>query len=481
MTPPETRRAPSSALLVVALVLFAVPRLAMLTRYPPWQDEIWTLDVLQRDFPTMLRWIVADQTHPPLFYALAWCWRRVGDDSLWWMRLLPALIGTGTAVPLVALCRAARLEPRAARLAVALAAASPWLVFYSVELRDYGLYVALATASLAAWLRARDAAPGDHAPRRVLLAVNVALVYSHYFGWLVIAAEGVDALFAARRRLVPFARSAAWTALAFAPWAALVVRRAVRYPRGLDMVSWIPRPTVGDLVDPYIAAIGSSPWLGVDLAIVVLASGAIAWGASRVSRQRVAAIDGAFTFLLLAATVPAALAFGTSVLGPRSMWVARYMLAVAPPFLVLIALGVSAVLPARSGWLALGFALWPASLTARHFVRRDEKVPFDTILRNIAARDSTSARVPVYALDYSEGGPLAWSAAHEPGRLDVSTISGVDSVQAPHAWVVWNEVKPPVGPTPTARLVRQGYRVQQQFWVRGMEDSVIAVAVSRIR
>ncbi len=488
MTPPVTRRAASGTplLLLLALALFAVPRLAMLTRYPPWQDELWTLDVVQRDFPTMLRWVVADQTHPPLFYALAWAWRRVGPDALWWMRLLPALIGIGTAVPVVALCRAARLGSRAAVTAVALCAASPWLVFYSVELRDYGLYAALATASLAAWLRARDAEPLDRGPWRVLVVINIALVYSHYFGWLVIVAEGADALLAARRRLVPFARSTAWTALAFAPWAGLVVRRAVRFPRGLEMVSWIPRPVIGDFLDPYRSALGMSPWVGVDLALVVLAGGAIAWCVLRQRerpREGGAAEDGNSPLipLLLAATLPGVLTFAASLVGPRSMWVARYLLAVAPPFLVLVAVAIAAGLPARKRVLAIVFALWPAALTAWHASRRDEKVAFDAIAREIGVRDAAVSGTPVYALDYTEGGPLAWIAARHAPHLDVTTIASVDSIRAPRAWVVWNEAMPPRGPTPTARLIRDGYRVEQEFFVRGMDDSVVVIAVRRAR
>ena len=505
----------SSALLLLALAVFAVPRLAMLTRYPPWQDELWTLDVLARDFPTMLRWIVADQTHPPLFYAMAWVWQRVGGDALWWMRLLPALIGIAAAVPLVALCRAARLGALGTWLAVLLAAASPWLVFYSAELRGTGLYATLAVASLAAWLRARDSATNDRAPWRLLLVVNVAMVYSHYFGWLVVAAEGADALVAARRRLPRFVRIAAWTALAFAPWVVLVVRRAIRFPRGLEMVAWIPRPTLGDFLDPYRAAFGASPWLGVDLALVVLAGGAIAWRLAREGGGREAggsehsgrddagergerrAREGPLTPLALAATLPAVIALVASATGPRSMWVARYLLAVAVPFLVLAAAAATGLLAPRLRPAALALALWPAALTAWHGARRDEKVAYDAIVRGMVARDSArdsgrdttrdvardaAARAtPVVALDYEEGGPLAWVAAHGHVSFAVTTVPSVDSIHSPRAWVVWNAAQPPPGPPPTARLLRRGYRVEDEFFVRGMDDSVVAVAVRRAR
>lgn len=483
MTPPATRRAPPAVPLLLALALFAVPRLALLTRYPPWQDELWTLDVLRRDFPTMLRWVVADQTHPPLFYALGWAWQRAGSGELWWMRLLPALIGIGTAIPVLALCRAARLEFRAAFLAVLLCAASPWLVFYALELRDYGLYAALATASLAAWLRVREA-PDDRGRWRVLTAVNVLLVYSHYFGWLVIAAEGADVLRSARRRLVPLARSAGWTVLAFLPWVALVVRRAVRFPRGLDMVSWIERPAIGDILDPFRAALGASPWIGLDLALVVLAFGVIVALLMR-ERTRPDSRAGAFVPLLIATVLPPVIVLGASIAGPRSMWVARYLLGVAPPFLVLLAAGISAALPARATSLVLAAGLWPAVLTTWHAAVRDEKVPFDAIARGIADRDAAHGASPVFALDYAEGGPLAWAAVRAApagaAPLAVATIPSVDSLVAPRAWVVWNEHRPPPGAPPPARLIRRGYRAEQEFFVRGMGDSVVSLAVRRVR
>jgi hypothetical protein len=252
------------------------------------------------------------------------------------------------------------------------------------------------------------------------------------------------------------------------------------------MVSWIPRPVVGDFFDPYRAALGTSPWIGVDLTLVVLAGGAIAWCVLR-ERGRPRGDGGAeggnspLVPLLLAATIPAVLTFGASVAGPRSLWVARYVLAVAPPFLVLVAVAVTATLPARARSLAFAFALWPAALTAWHATRRDEKVAFDTITREIGGRDAAIPGTPVYALDYTEGGPLAWVSARLPPHVAVSTLVSVDSVRAPRAWVVWNEAMPPHGPTPTARLIRHGYRVEQEFFVRGMDDSVVVIAVRRAR
>jgi hypothetical protein len=224
--------------------------------------------------------------------------------------------------------------------------------------------------------------------------------------------------------------------------------------------------------------------MGVDLMVVVLAGGAIAWCVLRARPRAGGAVgvgNSPLNALLLAATLPVALTFAASVVGPRSMWVARYMLAVAPPFLVLAAVAITGALPARARSMAFAFALWPAALTAWHASRRDEKVAFDAITSEIGTRDAAAPGAPVYALNFTEGGPLAWLAARRTPHLAVSTIASVDSVHAPRAWVVWNEAMPPFGPTPTARLIRDGYRVEQQFFVRGMDDSVVVIAVRRTR
>src|SRR3970040_667023 len=100
------------------------------------------------------------------------------------------------------------------------------------------------------------------------------------------------------------------------------------------MVAWIPRPTLGDFLDPYRAAFGASPWLGGDLALVVLAGGAIAWRLAREGGGREAggsehsgrddagergerrAREGALPPLALAATPPGVIARVARAAGP---------------------------------------------------------------------------------------------------------------------------------------------------------------------
>ena len=92
-------------LTVCAVGLFAAFRLAELTRYALWYDELFSLTLAQMGWGDLLRAAVHDRTNPPLFYLIFKGWIDVGGTSVAWMRLLPCLTGISAAVPLAALAR----------------------------------------------------------------------------------------------------------------------------------------------------------------------------------------------------------------------------------------------------------------------------------------------------------------------------------------------------------------------------------------
>lgn len=480
MTDSSTRPRARVATAAVALGAFAAFRLPALVRYPPWTDEVWTIATYHRLFSNMLRTEADDQTQPPLFYALLWFWRKAGGDALWWLRLLPCLFGILIALPVLAICRRARLGAEATVLALALVASSQLMIFYSDELRNYSLYALLAACSLALWMRVRE----EGAPRdvRLLTIVNVALVYSHYFGGLVVAAEWLDAVVAKRSRLRVMTASGALTAVSLVPWAAFVVSRAMRSGDALGNAAWIPRPQIGDFLDPFRLALGRSPSLALDLALLVLIGGAIALLVVRARREQPMLVA-----LAVVALAPAVLAFAASVLSPRSVWVTRYLLATAVPFLVLTGAAVTALLPMHARRFAVAFALWPAALSIAALADGREKVRFDRLADGIVAA-SPRAGADVFALDWVEGGPLRYQAARFPGSLRVTLLPSVDSLTTASGWLLWSEHHPPRGLPPAAALLRRGYRTGSPISVTGMyddqlgrTDSVVALPFQRAR
>ncbi len=457
------------------VLAFAVLRLATLTHYPPWTDEVWTFGILPASFRRLLRWFADDQTHPPLFYVLLWCWERIGGASLAWLRLFPSLIGSLTAVPLVWLCRAARLDRRATILAIAIGAMMPVLVAYSNEVRSYALVVLLTAASLACWLRMRQREAPPSAFGR-LTVVNILLVYTHFFGVLVVIAEWCDSLRASRRRAGAMTRSGALTALALVPWAAYVVHRGAITGHQLQVVDWIVRPTMSDLIEPYAWLLGGSPWFAVDLAMVVAVGASIAvW----LFRTRTTPEGDAGISLLFAAIIPVLITFVFSAIAPRSAWVLRYMIVIAAPLVVLVAAALTG-LAAKHFVLRVAvptaFAIWIAGTTMQWIRLDQEKVHFDRIAIAIGARAGPAI---VYSEEYVEGAPLQWIARSVAPSVTVRMIHSVRAVSADSGWILWSEAHPPIGLPPAAALIRRGYRIGVPVFSLGMRDSVIALPFSR--
>lgn len=460
----------------LALAAFAVLRLAALTRYPLWGDETWTLDVGANGFSMAMRRYADDQTHPPLFYSALWVWRRFGPDTVAWVRFLPCLAGIATAVPVLALARAAKFTARATLLSVLLCAGSGILVAYSAELRDYSLLALVGTASLAIWLRARDGSgwPG----LGTLTIVNGVLAYSHYFGLFVIAAEWCDSALWARQRLKAVTLSAAVSVATLLPWIAETIERAYLTGHRLEVLAWLQHPEPGDLFDLPRAALGESPWLAVDLALIVLVVAAVAvWAWRRRGTGQMPAIR----VLALAVTIPAGVSYVASVVGPHPMWLDRYLIATVPPMLLLVAGALdNLVSRARTATVAVvALALAPAALTTASLVRGRERPRFDLVVRDVTSRE-TATVATVIAGDPRESGPLAY-AARAAGLAQCLQVS-VDaprSVAADSGWYAWSEEHPPAGPPPPAVLIRRGYRVSAPLGFAALRDSLVVVRFSR--
>jgi len=111
------------------------------------------------------------------------------------------------------------------------------------------------------WLffRYKDRARDDRRELIALFVVNLLLVYTHYFGWLVVAGEALVLLVGRRDKVRPFALSTAALLLMFGPWAYLVARTA--HGRGglASNIGSFARPSLlGDLGGFYALLTGVS-------------------------------------------------------------------------------------------------------------------------------------------------------------------------------------------------------------------------------
>jgi hypothetical protein len=450
--------APRLQLILTALfaALYAAVRLRHLTATCLWFDEIFSVHAARHAWGELWRFAAADLIHPPLFYALLKIWIAAGGESLLWLRLFPALTSIAALVPFLLLARELRLGASATNVALLLMAANGYLIKYAQEVRMYSLLLLLTLFSL--WLFARllnARSSSDNAKRETfglqlaLAAVNLTLVYTHYYGWLVVACEAAFLLFKDRRKLRAFLLASVALALLFVPWVALCAREAGEGGGLAQNIGWIARPGARDiwqlfalLNEPFYfrqssveslyargGAVLALLLVGLPVALLILrtlmrrrhepaprvedersTSAGDKIEASADDRLKTREDDAgaeALLFLSLFTLLPVALAFAASHLLPESVWGERHLIVVAAPYALLAGVALTSLRPfwIKSAALAV-LCCWFTLAGALALVGRDENYIWCAWenLAASAARDETRTEANARADTRGAGG-----------------------------------------------------------------------------
>jgi mannosyltransferase len=189
-------------LLVGIVGVGAVLRFATLGAQSYWFDEAQAAHEMRLPLDSMLTSMFAHETNPPLYFVLGWGWSHVFGSSEVALRSLSALAGIA-AIVLAYLCGRELVSRSAGLLAAALAALSPFMIWYSQEAREYMLLAALCGGSLLYFARAW------HDPRRFNIAgwavFSALAVLTHSFAAFVVAPEALFLLYVIRTRGVVIA------------------------------------------------------------------------------------------------------------------------------------------------------------------------------------------------------------------------------------------------------------------------------------
>lgn len=463
---PAPRRALPDRLLLAFGAAYVALRLAHLVRWDLWFDELFGVGLAYLDWSGLLARAAADQTNPPLFYLLLKGWVALGGADPAWLRLLPLGIALLALWPLVRLLALLRPPGAARTAALALFAVSPMLVFYAVELRAYALLFLLGTAALLETARLTlEDAPGPGAAPRLALW-NVLLVYTHYFGGFVIAAEWTAFLLLRRERWRVPLLSALPAVVAFLPWAAAVVHAAAASHTVAPTIAWIARPGLTELLAApgFLLALGAPrPLAGVGLLALALAVLGVRAPAAdpraRATRR----------LLALFATIPALLAFVASWLLPRSIWSPRYLIESAAPAIVLIGLGLTTLGPraARAATLALALlALGTLGWGA------DAKTGWRTLTARLD--DGQGAPLEVYTFESYTALPLRYYAGLDGRAVDVRMVRAPSELAGADGWVVERPGAWPGGDHGSEALRRWGLTVTDSASASGPGELVQA-------
>ena len=182
------RMAGNRCLVLLLLSLLALGlRLIRLSYQPLWWDEGWSLYFATTSIRNMLE-LTAVDIHPPLYYLLLHFWIRLFGPGVISVRLLSVLIGTAT-VPLLYAAGRRLSGHRGGLLAAFLLAISPFHIYYSQEVRMYGLVTLFGVAALtfATQWDARERYPGLKPWVGYVLAATAALYTAYYAAFLLLA------------------------------------------------------------------------------------------------------------------------------------------------------------------------------------------------------------------------------------------------------------------------------------------------------
>lgn len=423
----------SGIFVVLVCVIYVAARLWRLDDSCLWFDEIFSVHAAEHSWNSLFWFVAQDLIHPPLFYVLLKLWIGIGGESVFWLRLLPVLFSVLAIFPFVRFCRELKLETPVILLSLGLLAVNGALIKYTQTLRMYSMLMFMSLLSM--WLFARYLNRGKSFVWLVI--ANVLLVYTHYFGWLVIGSE-VAALLIFQR--IKWRRAVAMLAIAaagFVPWF-IAVWKAVRHGSDLSQnIAWQARPGPRelltfaiDLVEPfYFQASNAEPasiyLVSVPLLLVFAAAMIeylIKWGRKREK--------GSGAVLVLFVLVPLIVAFAASWLLPHSVWGTRHLIVVFPPMMVLCANAVQGfhLRPVR-----IGAVIFVVALCVAAFIRNvNRDMPrhvwcgWNDAASDIAAKDTTGAGpTMIYAFDDLVAYHL-WFALRNAEGYQVSVVKGVD-------------------------------------------------------
>lgn len=488
----------------IIVLLYIALRLWRLGDACLWFDEIFSIHAAEHSWSGLVPFVAKDLIHPPLFYFLLKLWIAIGGEGQIWLRLFPVIFAALALIPFWLLCRELKLRSVTVVVAFGLFAVNGSMIKYAQEVRMYSLLMFLSLTSI--WLFSRFFFRGKSF--WVLVIANILLVYSHYFGWFVVAAEVAAILLAQRIKLLQILLMAGVVAALFAPWLFALFHFAEPGSDVRQNIGWVPRPGIRsfldlafDLVDPFYFQQNSlEPTANFILAVpmaIIIVGGLVVYLLSfghEESRDRV-------FFLLGFCVVPIFVAFVLSWMLPVSVWGSRHLIIIFPPVFLLAAHVLCSERFGKWKFALIGPAAILIVAAFVQFVRAGQRediwCTWERLEHELPSRGPRSVYVFEDLVAYQ-----LWFATRADGETAIVKVNGVpgvdedkayflprgfgavrqiklNEIDADRFWVMfrnddWNEKKPPIN-----ALAGLGYSVRQAAAIRTRSGTAFVAEVKR--
>ncbi|MDM8527079.1 glycosyltransferase family 39 protein [Anaerolineales bacterium HSG24] len=156
---------------LITLVAFLF-RIASLAKQSLWRDEVDVIRFSSSPLAQLLAELFVPEHNGPLYYLLIRPWRFFVGNSEFALRFPSAAFGTLTVALGVYLSRRLGYSPRVSALIAMLLASSPYLVWYSQEVKMYSLLTALILVAFVAYYQALNRLPQPTLKQRTVLGVT---------------------------------------------------------------------------------------------------------------------------------------------------------------------------------------------------------------------------------------------------------------------------------------------------------------------
>ncbi len=320
------RSIPDRALVAALLLLNAALKLSWLGVNELSLDEPFTVYWSQRPLGELWA-MLRTENNPPLYFMLMKAWSAATPFEAAWLRVPAAVFSALTVWPLFLLAN--RLGGRTAAFTAALIFTfSNYHFGFAHEVRAYALFTLLTTTGLWLLLRGKDLPDNGLRAMLGLSALNVVLLYTHFFGWLSIGLQFLCVLLLPELRhlrrnyLIGLGITCAW----YLPYAAIFLSRlGASVSRG----TWLDAPVPEELYN-MVWRWSNAPVLAVSFLFVI---GLACW--------RTKAKPLGLRLGLLWTFVPLFGMFAVSYAVP--VFLDRYLAFAAPGFAMLVSLSLAAV------------------------------------------------------------------------------------------------------------------------------------------
>jgi uncharacterized membrane protein len=295
-----------------------------------WLDEAASTMLARVDWPTFLSALIHRQANMAFYYLLLRPWIYLGESEAW-VRLLSVVFGVAASLVIYQVGRLA-LNEKSARIAALLLAVNAFHVEYSQEARGYSL--AVFSALLSSYFFLKSASSEKRNLRFAYVTTSVLTIYAQILGiWLLLSQSlcvmGIGDLRKTHKKMLG---AAVLIAALAAPLAYVLILKSDR-----SQLAWMNQNSASGLYRFLLDFAGNA---GTPLMILEMALLAVSvFFHLRKDGSPTTTRNVGYIFLLVWSLLPVTVMAGLSLRWP--MLQARYLILCLPPFLLLVADGLT--------------------------------------------------------------------------------------------------------------------------------------------